>query len=193
MHLSRIIASASVAAVCLTSAAPALAATSDDILAEQKAFKAADLCTGRNERDQGRCIGDAIKRMKTLLKDFNDALSEERAAWYKENAALGTGSEYQTALRAYLDSINTKRKQFRQQQQEIEKMFYAERKTVRENAPAEKKTYTRKITSADMEEAKKKCAKQSDASGLRICLRQQLKLIDPTTRQLNISPTGVRR
>jgi hypothetical protein len=192
MRLSRTIASLSTAVICLTSAAPAFAATSDDILVEQKAFVATELCTGRNARDQGRCIGDVLKRMKAMLKDFNDALNEERAAWYKENAALGTGTEYQTALRSYLDSITAKRKLFRDQQKEIEKLFFTDRKTVRENATPEKKSYTRKITSADMEEAKKKCANQSDASGLRVCLRQQLKLIDPTTRQLNISPTGTR-
>ncbi len=193
MRLSRIIASASVAAVCFSSAAPALAATSDDILVKHKAFKAADLCEGRNERDQGRCIGDAIKRMKALLKDFNDALAEERTQWYKDNSSLGATAEYQTALRAYLDEISAKRKQFTQQQREIEKLFFTERKAVRENtASTEKPTYTRKITAADMEAAKEKCAKQTDSSGLRVCLRQQLKLIDPTTRQLNISPAGAR-
>jgi hypothetical protein len=192
MRLSRIIASVSVAAACFSAAAPALAATSDDFLAEQKAFKASDLCEGRNQRDQGRCIGDAIKHMKALLKDFNDALAEERAQWYKDNSNLGATTEYQTLLRAYLTEISAKRKLFRDQQKEIEKLFFSERKTVRENTLTEKTTYTRKITSADMDAAKEKCAKQTDSSGLRVCLRQQLKLIDPTTRQLNISPDGAR-
>ena len=192
MNISRMIASASLAAVCLATASPALAATSDEILTQQKEFQAEELCAGRNARDQGRCIGDAIKRMKAMLKDFNDALNEERDAWYKENGAMGATTEYRTALRAYLDEVSAKRKLFRQQQQEIEKSFYSERKTVRQTETKPSTTYSRTITSEDMEAATQKCSKQSDASGLRVCLRLQLRLINPATRQLNITPEGTR-
>lgn len=192
MTITRILNSAVAAMLCMGIAAPAFAATTDEILAEQKAFQANDICAGRTERNLGKCIGDVLKRIKNLRKEFADALDVERKAWYDEHAGLGVSAEYSTALRALITEATAKRKLFNDQQRIIEKLFFNTRKDVRENATATTKTYTTNVDAAAMEAATLKCAKASDARGLRLCLRQQLRLLDPATRQLNISPAGTR-
>lgn len=192
MTSARIFNSAVAAMLCMGIAAPAFAATTDEILAQQKTFQADDICAGRTERNLGKCIGDVLKRIKALRKEFADALDVERKAWYDEHAGLGVSTEYSKALQTFITATAAKRKLFNDQQRIIEKLFFNSRKDVRENATATTKTYTTDVDATAMEAATLKCAKVSDARGLRLCLRQQLRLLDPATRQLNISPAGTR-
>lgn len=192
MTPTRILNSAVAAMLCMGIAAPAFAATTEEILAEQKTFQTQSICEGRTERNLGKCIGDVLKRIKALRKEFTDALDVERKAWYDEHASLGVSTEYSKALQEFIAATGAKRKLFNDQQRVIEKLFFDSRKDVRENATTTTKTYTTDVNAAAMEAATLKCAKVSDARGLRLCLRQQLKLLDPTTRQLNMSPAGTR-
>ncbi len=193
MTITRILNSAVAAMLCIGISAPAFAAsTTDEILAKQKEYQADEVCTGRTDKNLGKCIGDALKRIKALRKEFADALDVERKAWYDEHAGLGVSTEYSTALQEFIAATTAKRKLFNDQQRIIEKLFFNSRKDVRENATSTTTTYTTNVNAAAMEAATLKCAKESDARGLRLCLRQQLKLMDPATRQLNISPAGTR-
>ena len=194
MQRHRLIASALTAAVALSAAAPAaLAMTSDEVIALQKEFKANDMCADKTQRLRGKCIGDVIKRIKSLRDEFRDALEDERKAWYDANSYLGVSTEYTSAIQKYTQDVLAKRKVFNDQQREIEKKFFDEQKAfLKQNGGSTGSGYTRPVTKTDLETATQKCAKQKDASGLRVCLRTQLRLSDPNARQMGAGLRSVR-
>lgn len=185
---TRLISAAVTGALLFSLAVPAFAKTTDEILAEQKSFKANELCEGREGTKRGKCIGDVIKRIKVLKDEFKDALEEERTAWYLEHGELGVSTEYRIALNEFLAATKAKRKTFTDQQREIEKLFFALQKEIRSNSSEitpQKERFTRRLTKADLEAATKKCENQSkrkDLRAVRICVRQQLR--DPAARQM---------
>ncbi len=194
MIFQRLLSSVVTASVCMSFVQPVVAATktSDDILVELKAFDASSMCEGREGKNLGRCISDVVKRITALRNAFNDALKIERNAWYAEHGNLGVSSEYATKLQEYLSDVKEKRSAFSDIQRSLEKTFFTTRKEVRESTTANSLSVSRKLEPNDMEAATAKCAKQSNANGLRICLRQQIRLMDPNTRLLNISTSGSR-
>jgi hypothetical protein len=190
----RILSSLAAVSLSLTVLQPAFAATptTDDILTELRSFDPDTMCEGRTAKDLGRCIGDVVKRLGTLRKDFSQATRTERDAWYTLHGYLGVSSEYSTELQKYLDSTKAKRTEFTELQRTLEKAFFTVRKQVLESSGTGSTTYSRRLEKTDIETATAKCAKQTDKSGLRVCMRQQLRLLDPRTRQLNITPGGAR-
>lgn len=199
MLARRILSSLVTATMCFSLMQPAMAARSsstatstDEVLATLKAFDPNTICTDRTGKDLGRCIGDVLKRIASLRNDFVQAERKERQAWMDAHGTLGIGTEYRTALQAYSDSVKAKRAEFTKIQRELEKIFFDQRKAILNSVSSGTGSFTRVIKADDMQNATAKCAKQSDASGLRICLRQQLRLLNPKTKLLNISPEGVR-
>lgn len=194
MNSRRILSSIATAAICFSMMQPAFASemSSDEVLAELKSFDPTTICAGREGKNLGKCIGDVIKRISTLRFEFTQAEKRERSAWYDAHGQLGVSAEYNKALQEYLANAKTKRTEFTAVQRELEKVFFAARKDVRDNAVTGTGSYTRAVTGADLEAAKAKCSKQSNNGGLRICLKQQLRLLDPNTKLLNVSPSGAR-
>lgn len=186
--LHRASAAALTVLLSLSSVPAAYALTSNEILDEQKAIKGDELCSNKSGDQQGKCISDVLKRIKQLRDDFADALKEERVQWYFANTALGGGEEYAAALAQYTKDAQVKRQLFNAQQREIEKMFFSRQKIVRgsgmTSSSSSSSAYSRKVTSGDMTAAKDKCAKVKDEEGQRICLRTQLRLIDPKSKKM---------
>lgn len=194
MNTRRILSSIATATICFSMMQPAFAssASTDEVLAELKTFDPSTMCAGREGKNLGKCIGDVIKRISTLRFEFTQAEKRERNAWYQEHGQLGVSAEYSKLLQEYLAGVKIKRTEFTTVQRDLEKVFFAARKTVLDNAESGTGSYTRAVTGADLEAAKAKCAKQSNNGGLRICLSQQLRLLNPKTKLLNISPAGIR-
>jgi|GEM_PF-6038563 len=195
MTSRRILSSLATVAISLSMMQPAFAAatSTDDVLTELQSFNPDTICAERTGKNLGKCISDVIKRISGLRNDFSQALTAERKEWYAAHGQLGISSEYSEALQAYLASVKTKRETFTELQRGLEKAFFAIRKQVLDSAEStDTPSFTREVKGADMEKATAKCAKQSDSRGLRICLRQQLRLQDPATRLLNVSPAGIR-
>lgn len=184
MIATRVFASGMAAALSLSIAAPAFAATSDEVLLTQASFRTDDLCEGKTGAMRGRCIGDVLKRLKALRKEFRDALELERDEWKDAHAHLGVGAEYTKGLQEYTQSVNAKRRLFNEQQRVIEKVFFDEQKAIRTSATSTKpRGYTRQVTAGDLDAAEEKCSRYKDSSALRLCMRQQLRLIDPAATQ----------
>lgn len=192
--MTRFLSSLSAVAIGLSILQPAFAAatSTEDVLAELASFDAATICKDREGRNLGKCIGDVVKRIGMLRDDFGQALKAERASWYEANGNLGVSAEYTIKLQQYLDGVKEKRAKFIELQRSLEKTFFAARKQILDSAESDTKTYSREVKSGDLETAIMKCAKQADSKGLRICLRQQLRLMDPSTRMLNVTPAGTR-
>lgn len=194
--ITRITSAAVTGTLLFSLAVPAFAKTTDEIIAEQKSFKANELCEGKEGTNRGRCIGDVIKRINILKDEFKDALEEERTAWYLEHSNLGVSTEYRTALNAFLASTKTKRSTFTSQQREIEKLFFALQKEIRKTSSEitpQKEHFTRRLTTMDLETATKKCENQSkrkDLRAVRLCVRQQLR--DPAARQMGAAQRSQR-
>lgn len=177
--------------LCFSIAAPAFAKSSDEILAEQKSMSVTTVCEGRDRtlRAYGKCVGDALKRINILREEFKDVLEEERKEWYLNHSNLGVSTEYSKALKAYTDEVNAKRKLFNIQQREVEKIFFAAQKAVRATGLSSSSSSSRgsartPVTSTAEQEAKKKCSYQKDTTALRICMRQQLRLLDPAAKKM---------
>lgn len=190
----RLISGLAAVTVSLSVMQPAFAAavSTDEVLAELRTFNPDTICKGRTGKDLGRCIGDVIKRLSYLRNDFSQAMRAERDDWYELHGYLGVSAEYSTKLNEFLDGVKVKRTEFNTLQRTLEKAFFAVRKEILESSGTGSTTYSRRIEKSDVENATAKCAKQTDRSGLRICMRQQLRLMDPRTRQLNITPAGSR-
>lgn len=187
--LHRASAAALTALLSLSSVPAAYALTSTEILEEQKAIKGDELCSNKSGEQQGKCISDVLKRIKQLRDDFADALKEERVQWYLDNSNLGAGEEYAAALSQHTRDAQAKRQLFNAQQREIEKLFFSRQKIVRgggasSSSSSSSKAYSRKVTVDDMTAAKEKCASVRDEEGQRICLRTQLRLINPKSKKM---------
>ncbi len=182
--ISRLLSSLTAASLCFSIMTPAFAAaaTTDEVLAELASFKPETMCAGRTDSNLGRCIGDVIKRIAAMHKEFTEALRTERDVWYGENGNLGLSTEYYIQLQTYLAGVKQKRTAFTDLQRSLEKTFFAARKQVLENAQKVTEAPTRTITAVDMDGAKAKCATQTNDTALRVCLRQQLRLLSPKTR-----------
>lgn len=191
---SRFLSSAAAVAIGLSILQPAFAAptSTDAVLAELASFDPATICEGREGKNLGKCIGDVIKRIGMLRDDFSQALTAERIAWYDAYGNLGATSEYTTKLQQYVEGVKEKRAKFTSLQKSLEKTFFATRKQILESAESNTKTFTADIKSGDLEAATAKCARQSNAKSLRICLRQQIRAMDPNTRLRNVTPEGAR-
>jgi hypothetical protein len=160
------------AAMSFSLAAPAFAATSDELIEQQRTFQSQDFCNGKTGREVGRCISDVLKDIKDLRDAFHDALRIERRAWDEENAGLGVGTERAAAFKAYMKSVMEKRNTFNSRQHEIEKSFFSTRKIVRKNPAPETPVEPRKIVQIDMEAAKAKCSVYKKDDAVRVCIRQ---------------------
>lgn len=190
MTASRLFASGIAAALSLSVAAPALAATSDEILLTQASFRTDDLCEGKTGTLRGRCISDVLKRIKALREEFRDALEVERDAWKAEHAHLGVSTEYSKGLQEYTQGVIAKRKLFNEQQRVLEKVFFDEQKTIRTTSTAGKaRGYTRQVETGELDAAKEACSALKDSSAQRLCMRRQLRLIDPEATQRGIART----
>lgn len=196
----RVLSSLATAAICLSVIQPAFAdtvagtpASSDDILAQLQAFDPNTICEGRTGKNLGKCIGDVIKRISVLRHDFNQALGTERDAWGKAHGLLGVSAEFNTALTAYLASVQQKRDTFVTTQRKLEKIFFDARKQVLDtSSTTTTPTTAPSVTNSDLTSLTAICAKQSNPRGLRLCISQQLRLLNPANRPLNLSPTGAR-
>lgn len=185
--LHRTIVSAGLTAALSLSIIPsALALTSDDVLAKQQSLKAVEMCDGKSGTFRGKCITDVIKRIAMLRDELKDALEIERAQWYAEHAHLGVSTEYTKALQAYTKEVSAKRKLFNTQQREIEKIFFTKQKEAlrTQQSGSSSSRSGRSINTTDLESAEQKCANQRSDTARRICLRQQLRLMDPAARRM---------
>lgn len=187
---NRLIAAALTSATLVSMVPVAFAQSSDEILAEQKTMQVEQVCEGRDrsQRAYGKCIGDAINRIKLLRDEFKDALEEERTAWYNEHSNLGVSAEYRTALNEYTAEVAAKRKLFNEQQRTIEKAFFDAQKSIRlggvsaSSSSAASSRPTTRLTTTTEKEAEAKCANQKNESAIRVCMRQQLRMQTPNAR-----------
>ncbi len=176
--------------ICFSIATPAFAKTSDEILDEQKSFTVNQVCEGRDrtQRAYGKCIGDALKRINMLRDEFNDALEIERTEWYESHSHLGVSAEYSQALKEFTTGVTAKRKLFSDQQRAAEKVFFAAQKTVRQeglsSSSNSSRSSLRPVKATDEKAAALKCAKVKDDNGKRLCIRQQLRLLNPGLSQM---------
>jgi hypothetical protein len=190
MKGQKFIAAAISAASLFSIATPAFAATSDEIIAKQMEFNANEMCGDKTERLRGKCISDVLKNISRLKDEFRDALRKERKAWDEEHETLGISAEYSAALSEYTKTVLEKRKKFDQQQRTLEKSFFAEQQKYRiDNSGTQTRGNAKRISKEEMAAGIEKCAIQKDDSALRVCLRQQLRLQDPTKRT---GPAGAR-
>jgi len=191
--LHRTLLSAGISATLALSMIPsALALSSDEIIAKQKSFKAIEMCEDKQGTFRGKCITDVIKRIAMLRDELKDALEIERTEWYADHSNLGVSEEYTKALQDYTKEVSAKRKLFNDQQRELEKMFFAKQKELLSNqssSSSSSRAYTRPVTKTDITNANDKCAKIKDTTAKRLCMRQQLRLIDPAARKMG---AGVR-
>lgn len=185
MNRSRICTSGIAAMLSLSMAAPALAVSSDELLDIQTSFRTDDLCNGKTGTLRGRCISDVLKRIKALREEFRDALKIENTEWRSDHSHLGVSAEYKKALQEYTRDVSAKRRLFNEQQRDIEKAFFAEQKKIRTSAKADTpRGFTRTVKAGDMKAATKLCSSHKDSSAQRLCMRRQLRLIDPAARRM---------
>lgn len=181
------------AALCLSLIPVAMAATtSDEVIAKQKAFKAVEMCEDKQGTFRGKCITDVIKRIAMLRDELKDALEIERTEWYKAHASLGVSEDYTKALNEYTKGVTAKRKLFNDQQRELEKIFFAKQKELlssSKSSSSSSSSRARPVTKTDLTSAEEKCAKIKDTTAKRLCMRQQLRFIDPAARKMG---AGVR-
>ncbi len=152
----------------LASAAPAFAA--EDVITLPSKLP----CEGVAGTSRARCITDALKTWKEMEKDYDDEEDDIIDQWKADHSTMGIGSDYQTALRTFLNDMRTKRKEFDKQLNAFRKEFFAEQKTERlkGSVPA-----AESLTSKDdFAAAKAKCGKEDDDGLYRTCVRQILRL-----------------
>lgn len=169
--LARLTASALATGLALTFVAPALAADSPSLGSVQ-------LCEGTGDRVHARCITDAIKTLKEIEHDYSEWEDDEIAAWKAAHRDMGIGPDYQSALRAFLTEMRTKRTAFRKDVQEFRKAFFAEQKAKRkENTATQEPTAPAvpAITASRRKAAEAICGEEDDDGAFRICMRVQLR------------------
>ena len=170
----RLLTSALVAFALLAPALPAAAAEAIDGFTVEAPTELP--CGGTSDRARARCITDALKAWKELEHDYNDEEDAIVDAWKSEHSTMGVGSDYQKALRDFLNQIHDQRKEFQKQLQAFRKEFFAEQKDVRMNAgPSAKPKPAPKLPAMTVEEAKAKCGPEDDDGLYRTCMRQLLR------------------
>lgn len=130
-------------------------------------------CEGTGGKNRARCITDALKAWKELDHDYNKEEDVVIAAWKAEHAHMGIGSDYQTALRTFLNDMRAQRKEFQKQLQAFRKAFFAEQKTKREEGDGRSPGV--KLEKTTLEAAAAICGPEDDDGAYRLCMRLQLR------------------
>jgi hypothetical protein len=131
-------------------------------------------CQDTSDRAHARCITDALKAWKSLEHEYDEQEDDEIAAWKKEHAEMGIGSDYQKALRDFLNDVRLRRKEFDTQLNTFRKAFFNEQKTKRSTGDGRKAT-EKKLEKVDLDAAKNVCGTPDDDGEYRICMRIQLR------------------
>ncbi len=134
-------------------------------------------CGGTSGKARARCITDALKAWKELEHDFDEDEDDRVTAWKNEHADMGVGSDYQKALRDFLNLVHKDRKEFQKQLQAFRKSFFAEQKKILMNGgtTTAKPKPAPKLPAMTIEEAKAKCGPEDDDGLYRTCMRQLLR------------------
>jgi hypothetical protein len=131
-------------------------------------------CQDTSDRAHARCITDALKAWKALEHDYDEQEDDEIAAWKQEHADMGIGSDYQKALRDFLNDVRLRRKEFDTQLNTFRKAFFNEQKVKRSTGDGRKAT-EKKLEKADLNAADAICGTPDDDGEYRICMRIQLR------------------
>lgn len=131
-------------------------------------------CKDTDGKDRARCITDALKAWKSLEHEYDEQEDDEIAAWKKEHSDMGIGSDYQKALRDFLNDVRMRRKEFDKQLNAFRKEFFNEQKVKRDAGDGRKAT-EKKLEKVDLDDASDVCGTPDDDGRYRICMRIQLR------------------
>lgn len=162
------------AVLALSLLAPSLPAFAEDAPAATVAAPTELPCGGTSGKARARCITDALKAWKELEHDYDEDEDARVAAWKADHSQMGVGSDYQKALRDFLNLVHADRKAFQKQLQDFRKAFFAEQKTKRDEGDGRKATGV-KLEKATLEAAQAKCGPVDDDGLYRTCMRQLLR------------------
>ncbi len=157
----------------LAPALPAVAAENIDGFTVEAPAKLP--CEGTSDRARARCITDALKTWKELEHDYDQEEDDVVAAWKQEHSTMGIGSDYQKALRDFLNAVHQRRKDFDKQLQAFRKAFFDEQKKVRENTGSTATAKPKPAPAMTIDEAKAKCGPEDDDGLFRTCVRQLMR------------------
>lgn len=169
----RRITSALLALSLLAPSLPAMAA--DDIEGFTVEAPSKLPCEGKSDRARARCITDALKTWKELEHDYDQEEDDVVDEWKAEHAHMGIGSDYQKALRDFLNAVHQRRKDFAKQLQAFRKAFFDEQKKIRETGGTTTTKPKQAGPAMTIEEAKAKCGPEDDDGLYRTCMRQLLR------------------
>jgi hypothetical protein len=145
-----------------------------------------DHCAGKTGKDRGRCVADTLNDLARQQKAFGEKQRAEKDAWKEENASLGIGPAYQTALREFLKKQEEERKAFNATQLEIRKKLHDEQAAFRKSATsassAKSRRNTTTVTGDAAAKAKAECAKIVDDRAERQCLKRALNILAPESK-----------
>lgn len=169
---ARIIASSALAVLSFGMSSVAFAEEAVSIDTLQQELKALS-CADKEGKAVGICIGDALKRIKSIELAFGLQYKEDVKAWRAAHDGDGISKEYTLAQKEFNDAMQAKRKEFQESVRVIRKAFFDQLSVERVQKSEVNTKGSSPLNTAEVKELLKKCSEKfaSDQDGERVCLR----------------------